>query len=54
MALWPKLPEVRSYLRMQPDPGEDAIITTALAAAFLLLTLLLGEAGEALGAWLRP
>jgi hypothetical protein len=28
-------------------------IATALAAAFLLLTLALGEAGEALGAWLR-
>ena len=29
-------------------------ITTALAAAFLLLTLVLGEAGERLGGWLRP
>jgi len=33
MALWPKLQEVRSFLRMQPDPVEDGIITTALAAA---------------------
>ena len=33
MAFYPKLPEVRSFLRLQPDPAEDGIITTALAAA---------------------
>jgi hypothetical protein len=33
MAYWPKLPEVRSLLRLQPDATEDAIITTALVAA---------------------
>jgi hypothetical protein len=33
MAYWPKLPEVRSFLRLQPDPVEDGIIGTALAAA---------------------
>jgi hypothetical protein len=33
MAYWPKLPEVRSLLRLQPDPTEDAVIGTALAAA---------------------
>jgi hypothetical protein len=33
MALWPTLPEVRKVLRLQPDPTEDGIITTALAAA---------------------
>jgi hypothetical protein len=33
MAYWPKLPEVRSLLRLQPDAVEDGIITTALAAA---------------------
>jgi hypothetical protein len=33
MAYWPKLPEVRSLLRLQPDPVEDGIIGTALAAA---------------------
>jgi hypothetical protein len=33
MSAWPKLPEVRSLLRLQPDPTEDAVITTALAAA---------------------
>ena len=33
MAYWPKLQEVRSVLRLQPDSTEDAIITTALAAA---------------------
>ena len=33
MAYWPKLQEVRSVLRLQPDPVEDGIITTALAAA---------------------
>ena len=33
MALWPTLKEVRSLLRLQPDPVEDGFITTALAAA---------------------
>jgi Phage gp6-like head-tail connector protein len=33
MSLWPTLKEVRSYLRLQPDPDQDAMITTALAAA---------------------
>jgi hypothetical protein len=33
MAYWPKLTEVRSLLRLQPDNTEDGIITTALAAA---------------------
>jgi Phage gp6-like head-tail connector protein len=33
MAYWPKLQEVRSLLRLQPDNTEDGIITTALAAA---------------------
>jgi hypothetical protein len=33
MANWPKLPEVRALLRLQPDPTEDGIISTALAAA---------------------
>ena len=33
MAYYPKLQEVRSLLRLQPDPVEDGIITTALAAA---------------------
>ena len=33
MAYWPKLPEVRSVLRLQPDNTEDGIIGTALAAA---------------------
>jgi hypothetical protein len=33
MAYWPKLPEVRSLLRLQPDATEDGIIGTALAAA---------------------
>ena len=33
MAFWPKLPEVRSLLRLQPDATEDGLITTALAAA---------------------
>jgi len=27
------LPEVRKLLRLQPDPNEDAVITTALVAA---------------------
>lgn len=33
MSSWPKLAEVRSLLRLQPDPQEDAVIATALAAA---------------------
>jgi len=33
VAYYPKLQEVRSLLRLQPDPTEDGIITTALAAA---------------------
>ena len=33
MAYYPKLQEVRSLLRLQPDATEDGIITTALAAA---------------------
>jgi len=33
MAAWPTLKEVRSLLRLQPDPTEDQIIQTALAAA---------------------
>ena len=33
MANWPTLKEVRSLLRLQPDPTEDGIIQTALAAA---------------------
>jgi hypothetical protein len=31
--LWPDLKEVRTVLRLQPDPTEDGVITTALAAA---------------------
>lgn len=33
MAAWPTLKEVRTELRLQPDPVEDAVIQTALAAA---------------------
>ena len=33
MASWPALKEVRSFLRLQPDPDQDAVIGTALAAA---------------------
>jgi len=33
MAAWPSLKEVRALLRLQPDPTEDGIIQTALAAA---------------------
>jgi len=33
MSSWPNLAEVRKLLRMQPDPNEDALIGTALAAA---------------------
>jgi Phage gp6-like head-tail connector protein len=32
-AAWPTLKEVRSFLRLQPDPDSDAVIQTALAAA---------------------
>jgi Phage gp6-like head-tail connector protein len=31
--LWPTLKEVRTLLRLQPEPTEDGIIQTALAAA---------------------
>jgi gp6-like head-tail connector protein len=33
MSQWPNLAEVRKLLRLQPDPNEDAVIQTALAAA---------------------
>lgn len=33
MAAWPNLAEVRTLLRLTPDPKEDAVIQTALAAA---------------------
>jgi hypothetical protein len=33
MASWPTLKEVRSFLRLQPDADQDAVIQTALAAA---------------------
>jgi hypothetical protein len=33
VASWPTLPDVRAYLRLQPDAKEDAIIGQALAAA---------------------
>jgi hypothetical protein len=33
MAVWPVLKEVRTLLRLQPDPVEDGVIQTALAAA---------------------
>lgn len=33
MAAWPTLKEVRTFLRLQPDPDQDGIIQTALAAA---------------------
>jgi len=33
MAAWPNLAEVRTLLRLQPDPTEDQVIATALAAA---------------------
>jgi hypothetical protein len=33
MAVWPTLKEVRTVLRLQPDPNEDGVIQTALAAA---------------------
>lgn len=33
MAAWPNLKEVRTFLRAQPDPDQDGVIQTALAAA---------------------
>jgi hypothetical protein len=30
---WPSLKEVRTLLRLQPDPNEDGVIQTALSAA---------------------
>jgi hypothetical protein len=33
MANWPTLKEVRTLLRLQPDPTEDGVIQTALNAA---------------------
>jgi hypothetical protein len=33
MTGWPTLAEVRTLLRMQPDPTEDGVIQTGLAAA---------------------
>jgi hypothetical protein len=33
MAAWPTLKEVRTLLRLAPDPNEDAVIQTALDAA---------------------
>jgi hypothetical protein len=33
MSQWPTLKEVRTVLRLQPDPTEDQVILTALAAA---------------------
>jgi hypothetical protein len=33
MAAWPTLPEVRAFLRLQPDAAEDAIIENARQAA---------------------
>ena len=33
MAAWLKLPEVRTFLRMQTDPTEDTVIDTARQAA---------------------
>jgi len=33
MANWPTLPEVRTFLRLQPNPSDDTVIQTALAAA---------------------
>jgi hypothetical protein len=33
VAAWPKLPEVRTFLRMQPDPTEDTVIDVARSAA---------------------
>jgi hypothetical protein len=33
MATWPKLPEVRAWLRLAPDPVEDSVIDGARLAA---------------------
>jgi hypothetical protein len=33
MSSWPTLKEVRTLLRLQPDPVEDGVIQTALSAA---------------------
>jgi hypothetical protein len=33
VASWPKLPEIRTFLRMQPDATEDTVIDTARLAA---------------------
>jgi hypothetical protein len=33
VAAWPTLKEVRTLLRLQPDPTEDAVIDSARAAA---------------------
>jgi len=33
VASWPTLAAVRTYLRLQPEPGSDAVIQSALAAA---------------------
>lgn len=33
MASWPKLADVRAWLRLQPDPSEDAVIDMARTAA---------------------
>lgn len=33
MASWPTLKEVRTLLRLQPDPNEDTVIQSALNAA---------------------
>jgi hypothetical protein len=33
MAAWPTLKEVRTLLQRQPDPTEDSVISSALAAA---------------------
>lgn len=33
MATWPKLPEVRTWLRLSPDPVEDTVIDGARLAA---------------------
>lgn len=30
---WPKLADVRAFLRLQPDPSEDAVIDSARLAA---------------------
>lgn len=33
MATWPKLADVRTWLRKQPDPAEDSVIDAARVAA---------------------